>query len=196
MRGYSLAAAIGLSALLGPSQAGSRVLQVFSSKRHPIWTTLISVIFVAIGLLFVTIAPEMTALGLVIYGAGNGLRAIVRGLPPLALMSPTHYVLLMGRMARPSLIEQALPPPCRRLPVADLGRWRCACGTECAGRIERALGFNYQNTPRYFSVALAKRSREWVMDSSSCYKQDRNMHHGNDCALRCRTQHGHPFRSL
>lgn len=108
MRGYSLAAAIGLSALLGPSQAGSRVLQVFSSKRHPIWTTLISVIFVAIGLLFVTIAPEMTALGLVIYGAG--LRAIVRGLPPLALMSPTHYVLLMGRMARPSLIEQALPP--------------------------------------------------------------------------------------
>jgi hypothetical protein len=110
MRGYSLAAAIGLSALLGPSQAGSRVLQVFSSKRHPIWTTLISVIFVAIGLLFVTIAPEMTALGLVIYGAGNGLRAIVRGLPPLALMSPTHYVLLMGRMARPSLKEQALPP--------------------------------------------------------------------------------------
>ena len=43
---------------------------MFSSKRHPIWTTLISVIFVAIGLLFVTIAPEMTALGLVIYGAG------------------------------------------------------------------------------------------------------------------------------
>lgn len=109
-QGYSLAAAVGLSALLGPSQVGSRVLQVFSRKRHPIWTTLISVIFVAIGLLFVTIAPAMTALGLVIYGAGNGLRAIVRGLLPLALMSPTHYVLLMGRMARPSLIGQALTP--------------------------------------------------------------------------------------
>ncbi|UVM07983.1 MFS transporter [Pseudomonas laurylsulfatiphila] len=109
-QGYSLAAAIGLSALLGPSQVGSRVLQVFSRKRHPIWTTLISVVFVAIGLLFVTIAPEMTALGLVIYGAGNGLRAIVRGLLPLALMSPTQYVLLMGRMARPSLIGQALTP--------------------------------------------------------------------------------------
>jgi len=109
-QGYSLAAAVGLSALLGPSQVGSRVLQVFSRKRHPIWTTLISVIFVAIGLLFVTIAPAMTALGLVIYGAGNGLRAIVRGLLPLALMSPTHYVLLMGRMARPSLMGQALTP--------------------------------------------------------------------------------------
>ena len=109
-QGYSLAAAIGLSALLGPSQVGSRVLQVFSRKRHPIWTTLISVVFVAIGLLLVTIAPAMTALGLVVYGAGNGLRAIVRGLLPLALMSPTHYVLLMGRMARPSLIGQALTP--------------------------------------------------------------------------------------
>ena len=43
-QGYSLSAAIGLSALLGPSQVGSRVLQVFSRKRHPIWTTLISVV--------------------------------------------------------------------------------------------------------------------------------------------------------
>ncbi|WP_096512466.1 MFS transporter [Pseudomonas izuensis] len=109
-QGYSLAAAIGFSALLGPSQVGSRVLQVFSRKRHPIWTTLISVVFVAIGLLIVTIAPATTALGLVLYGAGNGLRAIVRGLLPLTLMSPTHYVLLMGRMARPSLIGQALTP--------------------------------------------------------------------------------------
>lgn len=52
----------------------------------------------------------MTALGLVIYGAGNGLRAIVRGILPLALMSPTQYVLLMWRMARPSLIGQAVTP--------------------------------------------------------------------------------------
>lgn len=109
-QGYSLATAIGLSALLGPSQVGSRLLQVFSRKRHPIWTTLISVVFVATGLLLVTIAPAMTAFGLVIYGAGNGLRAIVRGLLPLTLMSPTQYVLLMGRMARPSLIGQALTP--------------------------------------------------------------------------------------
>jgi len=109
-QGYSLAAAIGLSALLGPSQVGARLLQVFSQKRHPILTALISVVFVAIGLLFVTVSPGMTALGLVIYGAGNGLRAIVRGLLPLALMSPTQYVLLMGRMARPSLIGQAMTP--------------------------------------------------------------------------------------
>lgn len=111
-QGYTLSAAIGLSALLGPSQVGSRILQIFSRKRHPIWTTLISVVFVAIGLFLVTVAPGLTAIGLVLYGAGNGLRAIVRGLLPLTLMSPQQYVLLMGRMARPSLIGQALTPIC------------------------------------------------------------------------------------
>lgn len=108
--GYSLAAAIGFGALLGPSQVGSRVLQVFARKRHPVWTALISVTLVAMGLLLVALAPGATALGLVLYGAGNGLRAIVRGLLPLALMSPADYVLLMGRMSRPSLIGQALTP--------------------------------------------------------------------------------------
>lgn len=109
-QGYSLAAAIGLAALLGPSQVGSRVLQMFARKRHPVWTTLISVVLVAVGLMVVTVWPVATAVGLVLYGAGNGLRAIVRGLLPLALMSPANYVLLMGRMSLPSLVGQAATP--------------------------------------------------------------------------------------
>lgn len=108
--GHSLPAAIGLAAMLGPSQVASRVLQILAGKRHPIWTALFCVSLVALGLLLVAFAPGMTALGLLIFGCGNGLRAIVRGLLPLALMPPAHYVLLMGRMSRPSLIGQALTP--------------------------------------------------------------------------------------
>ena len=108
--GHSLAAAIGFAALLGPSQVASRVLQMFARKRHPVWTALISVVLVAVGLSLVTLAPVATAVGLVLYGTGNGLRAIVRGLLPLALMSPANYVLLMGRMSLPSLIGQAATP--------------------------------------------------------------------------------------
>ena len=107
----SLPVAIGLAAMLGPSQVASRVLQILAGKRHPIWTTLISVVLVAIGLVLVAAAPALTALGLVLYGAGNGLRAIVRGLLPLALMPPAQYVALMGKMSRPSLIGQALTAP-------------------------------------------------------------------------------------
>jgi len=108
--GYVLPAAIALASLLGPSQVASRVLQMLAGKRHPIWTAVISVMLVAFGLVLVAVAPSATALGLVLYGLGNGLRAIVRGLLPLALMSPGQYVALMGNMSRPSLIGQALTP--------------------------------------------------------------------------------------
>jgi len=109
-QGHSLVAAIGFAAVLGPCQVGSRIVQIFARKRHPLWTTLISVGLVAAGLLLVTLVPLATFAGLVLYGFGNGLRAIVRGLLPLALMSPSNYVLLMGRMSLPSLIGQAATP--------------------------------------------------------------------------------------
>lgn len=108
--GHSLATAIALSALLGPSQVASRVLQIVARKRHPIWTALVSSVLVAVGVALVALAPGATALGLLLYGCGNGLRAIVRGLLPLALLPPAQYVALMGKMSRPSLIGQALTP--------------------------------------------------------------------------------------
>lgn len=109
-QGYSLTAAIAFSAILGPSQVASRLLQMFAAKRHPIWTALVSVVLVATGIALVALAPAVTAVGLLLYGLGNGLRAIVRGLLPLALFSPTQYVSLMGKMSRPSLIGQAITP--------------------------------------------------------------------------------------
>jgi len=108
--GHSLPVAIGLAAMLGPSQVASRVLQILAGKRHPIWTALAWVSLVLVGLLMVTLVPAATAVGLLVFGCGNGLRAIVRGLLPLAMMPPAQYVLLMGRMSRPSLIGQALTP--------------------------------------------------------------------------------------
>lgn len=108
--GHSLAAAIGLAAMLGPSQVASRVLQVLVGRRHPVWTALAWTSLVLVGLLLVTFAPAATGLGLLVFGCGNGLRAIVRGLLPLAMLPPAQYVLLMGRMSRPSLIGQALTP--------------------------------------------------------------------------------------
>jgi predicted MFS family arabinose efflux permease len=108
--GHSLAGAIALAALLGPSQVSSRILQMLAGKRHPIWTALISVVLIAVGLFLVVCAPGATAIGLVLFGLGNGLRAIVRGLLPLALMPPAQYVAMMGKMSRPSLIGQAITP--------------------------------------------------------------------------------------
>ncbi|MFH8134454.1 MFS transporter [Pantoea osteomyelitidis] len=108
--GYSLAAALGISAILGPCQVGSRIVDIAFKRGHPIWTTFFSVGFVAIGLILLAIFPHMALLSMVLYGAGNGLRAIVRGTLPLTMVKPEEYAVVVGRMARPALIGQALTP--------------------------------------------------------------------------------------
>jgi len=108
--GYTLAAALGLSAILGPCQVGSRIVDILFKRGHPIWTAFFSVGLVALGLLSLALFPQLALLSMVLYGAGNGLRAIVRGTLPLAMVKPEAYAVVVGRMARPALIGQALTP--------------------------------------------------------------------------------------
>lgn len=108
--GYSLTAALGISAILGPCQVGSRIVDKFFKRAHPVWTTFFSVGLVAIGLIMLALAPHMALLSMALYGAGNGLRAIVRGTLPLTMVKPEDYAVVVGKMARPALIGQALTP--------------------------------------------------------------------------------------
>jgi len=108
--GHSLTSALAISAILGPCQVGSRIVDIAFKRGHPIWTTFFSVGLVAIGLLLLACFPHMALLSMVLYGAGNGLRAIVRGTLPLAMVKPEAYAIVVGRMARPALIGQALTP--------------------------------------------------------------------------------------
>jgi hypothetical protein len=50
------------------------------------------------------------ALALALYSAGNGIGSIAKGTLPLALFGPDGYASLMGRLAMPSLLAQALSP--------------------------------------------------------------------------------------
>lgn len=108
--GYSLAAALGISTILGPCQVASRIVDILFKRGHPIWTTFFSVGLVALGLLTLALFPQFAVLSMLLYGAGNGLRAIVRGTLPLVLVKPEEYALVVGRMARPALIGQAVTP--------------------------------------------------------------------------------------
>ncbi len=108
--GHTLTSALAISAVLGPCQAGARIVDIVFKRSHPIRTTLFSVGLVALGLLLLALAPQMALLSMVLYGAGNGLRAIVRGTLPLAMVKPESYAIVVGRMARPALMGQALTP--------------------------------------------------------------------------------------
>ncbi|CDX56722.1 Major facilitator superfamily MFS_1 [Mesorhizobium plurifarium] len=112
LRGVSLAAAVGLGALVGPSQVGARVaeLLVGRNRHHPIWTMLTSVSLLAAGIWLLLASQTFVALALILYGAGNGIHTIARGALPLVLFDPQQYAALMGKLATPSLIVQAAAP--------------------------------------------------------------------------------------
>jgi MFS family permease len=118
-RGVALVAAVGFGALIGPSQVGARILEMaFGRKTHPVWSLLASAILVAIGLAMLIGAPGVAAAGIVLYGAGSGIRSIARGTVPLALFGREGYAILMGRIAMPTLVAQAASP--------SLGAWLLA----------------------------------------------------------------------
>jgi MFS family permease len=110
-RGFDLAAAVALGALVGPSQVGARVFEAAFGKRyHPIWTVTFAVVLVAVGLGFLLFDFPVVAVALILYAAGNGIWSIGRGSLPLALFGPSRYAVLMGRLAMPGLLAQAIAP--------------------------------------------------------------------------------------
>lgn len=110
-RDIALAAAVGLGALVGPSQVGGRILEMLIGRRfHPLWTALASALLIFAGVTMLAGHAPLIALALVLYGAGIGIRSIVRGTLPLALFDPQIFATLMGRLAAPILLVGALSP--------------------------------------------------------------------------------------
>jgi MFS family permease len=111
-RGLTMAAAVGLGVLIGPSQVGARVIEMALARRrhHPLWTLVVSTVLTALGLGLMFGGESVIAAGLVMYGAGAGIRSIARGTVPLALFGRDGYATLMGRLARPLMLAQAASP--------------------------------------------------------------------------------------
>jgi MFS family permease len=110
-RGIALSSAVALGALVGPSQVLARFIEMsFHRYFHPIWTKLAATSLVAGGLGLMTAGFPILAIPLVLYGAGIGIESIARGTLPLAIFDPAKYAAIMGRIAMPSLIGQAIAP--------------------------------------------------------------------------------------
>jgi MFS transporter len=74
-----------------------------------------------IGLLLLALNAPLIVLAITLYGAGYGVSWIARGTLPLALFGPARYPRLMGRLAFPSLIVQALAPSIGALLIEKVG---------------------------------------------------------------------------
>ncbi|WP_419953503.1 MFS transporter [Methylobacterium sp.] len=110
-RGVALTSAVAYGALIGPAQVGARIVEMAGKGRHhPLWTLTAAMILVVLGVAMLTAGLPLVGLALVLYGAGNGIYSIARGTVPLALFGPERYAALVGRLARPGLVAQALAP--------------------------------------------------------------------------------------
>jgi MFS family permease len=111
-RGITMAAAVGLGTLIGPSQVGARIVEMALARRrhHPVWTLIVSTVLAAAGFFLLFGQESLVAVGLVAYGAGAGIRSIARGTVPLALFGREGYATLMGRLAMPLMLAQAVSP--------------------------------------------------------------------------------------
>ncbi|GLS45886.1 MFS transporter [Methylobacterium brachythecii] len=110
-RGVALTSAVAYGALIGPSQVGARIVEMAGKGRHhPLWTLTAAMVLVALGVTILAAGLPVVGLALILYGAGNGIYSIARGTVPLALFGPERYAPLVGRLARPGLVAQALAP--------------------------------------------------------------------------------------
>lgn len=110
-QGIGLAAAVALGALVGPAQVGGRVIEMAGGGRHhPLWTMSAALGLMACGMALMALGLGTVGIAIILYGAGNGVFSIAKGTLPLALFGPHRYAPLIGRLARPSLVAQAVAP--------------------------------------------------------------------------------------
>jgi hypothetical protein len=112
--GIDAATVVTIGALFGPAQVLARICEfAFARSIHPL-----NVARLAVGLLlaaFVLLAlfgfsAAAAAAFAVMFGMCNGLITIARGALPLALFGAAGYGHMMGRIALPFLIMQAIAP--------------------------------------------------------------------------------------
>ena len=112
--GIDAATVVGIGTLFGPAQVAARIGELaFARRVHPLNVARFAVgmllaAFALLALFGLTIAAA--AAFAVMFGMANGLLTIARGAVPLTLFGAAGYGHLMGRIAGPFLVMQAIAP--------------------------------------------------------------------------------------
>lgn len=112
--GLSAAAAIGVWAMVGPSQASARFGELLFGGRYSILTTAVLSSILTAGSFFIILpfAPSLFVAGAfsICLGLGHGFFAIARNTLPLMLFGAREYGTYMGRLMLPQNIANAAAP--------------------------------------------------------------------------------------
>ncbi|WP_353186438.1 MFS transporter [Bosea sp. (in: a-proteobacteria)] len=116
LRGFGLAAsvAVGIGAMLGPSQVAGRLAEMlFGRAVPPVATAWVAACLMPLGLLLLLAGgaqPLVAGAFALAFGISMGLSSIVRGTVPLQLFGPVGFGATMGRLSAPGLVIKAAAP--------------------------------------------------------------------------------------
>lgn len=112
--GIDAGTAVAIGALFGPAQVLTRIADFVSGGRlHPLWLVRVAMALMAFAFILLVVAGFSHGVATVfalMFGAANGVVTIARGALPLALFGAVGYGRVVGRIARPAQICQALSP--------------------------------------------------------------------------------------
>ena len=112
--GIDPASVVAIGALFGPAQVAARIGElIFARRLHPLYVArgAIALLLAAFALLALAgLSLSAAAIFAVMFGMANGLITITRGAVPLALFGAAGYGHLVGRIAGPFLVMQAVAP--------------------------------------------------------------------------------------
>ncbi len=119
------AAAVTVSALFGPSQVASRLVNmVFGERLPPTALAMVSTALIAVGGVVLAITDGNLA-GAVVFalcvGMGSGIGSIAQGSVPLHLFGSEGYGAIAGRMTAARLVASAAAPAVFALAMERLG---------------------------------------------------------------------------
>jgi MFS family permease len=108
--GLSAAVAVGVAAMIGPSQVAGRLLEwVFTRHINPLSGSWLGAALLPLGV--VGLLAGGPAIGFAVaYGMSNGVLTISRGTLPMHLFGAQGYATRLGRLALPPLLAQAIAP--------------------------------------------------------------------------------------
>ncbi len=96
--------------VIGPSQVASRMVEWRLAKYlTPMVSAWIGAVMLPVGVLLL-LGGAPAVVFAVCYGISNGILTITRGVLPMHVFGPRGYATLMGRMALPSQVAQAVMP--------------------------------------------------------------------------------------
>ena len=113
-RGLSAAVAVSLAALIGPMQVAGRVVEYALGRRVSVLRSgFVALALLPAGMLLLLFAGanlRLLAVGLLLYGASNGVMTIVRAAVPAQLFDPEQYGAINGALSAPVIMSRAVAP--------------------------------------------------------------------------------------